>query len=140
MGYFRDIVRRKRKFWLEVPSDFDEKRIAVTRIFNMPLENITASTIIYGNYNWIGGGLFLGIPETILQFHKQYKSAVMRYLDQGLMNVEQHILYAMYTTDERKKFPLEIDVQLYVPGHKQVLGADPWFYLGYLMYNENLEW
>ncbi|KAK3094718.1 hypothetical protein FSP39_005402 [Pinctada imbricata] len=137
VGYFRDNVGRRKKFWLEVPSDFDKKKIAVTRVYHVDLDNVTPKVIILGNRNWVGGGLFLGIPSTILKFHKQYKSAVMRYLDNNLMNVEQHILYAMYTKIEREKYPLEVDLQLYIPGQQRVINTNPWFYLGYLMYRED---
>lgn len=136
-GYFRDIVHREKKFWLEVPDDFDKSRIGVTRVYYTDLERTSARTIILGNLNWIGGGLFLGTPEVISRFHDQYKKAVMRYLNQGIMNVEQHILYAMYTKQERQKYPIDIEVQLYIPGQRQVLNTNPWFYLGYLMYRED---
>jgi hypothetical protein len=121
---------------MEVPDDFDKARIGVTRVFFSDLKSVNARNIILSNINWIGGGLFLGTPDVILKFHKQYKKAVMRYLNQGIMNVEQHILYAMYTTAERKKYPLEVDVQLYIPGQRPVVNGNPWFYLGYVMYRE----
>ncbi|XP_048747001.2 uncharacterized protein LOC125659385 isoform X2 [Ostrea edulis] len=136
-GYFRDNVYRERKFWMEVPDDFNKSRIGVTRVFYADLENVNARNIILMNINWIGGGLFLGKPEVILKFHDQYKKAVMRYLSQGIMNVEQHILYAMYTKSERKKYPIDVEVQLYIPGQKRVRNGNPWFYLGYLMYRED---
>lgn len=135
-GYFRDNVYRERKYWMEVPDDFNKSRIGVTRVFYSDLKRTSARTIILGNMNWIGGGLFLGTPDVIIKFHDQYKKAVMRYLNQGLMNVEQHILYAMYTTQERKKYPIEVEVQLYIPGQRRVINGNPWFYLGYLMYRE----
>ncbi|XP_056006727.1 uncharacterized protein LOC125677994 [Ostrea edulis] len=136
VGYFRDTVYSERKFWMEVPDDFNKSSIGVTQVYQSDLERTNASTIILGNLNWIGGGLFLGKPEVILKFHDQYKKAVMRYLSQGLMNVEQHIIYAMYTKSEREKYPIDVEVQLYIPGQKRVRNGNPWFYLGYLMYKE----
>ncbi|XP_021376649.1 uncharacterized protein LOC110465269 isoform X2 [Mizuhopecten yessoensis] len=136
VGYFRDIVTRNKTFWLEVPNDFDPSKIGVTRVYNSKLTDIRPKTIIYGNLNWIGGGLFLGKPDVLVRFARQYKFAVMRYLNESLMNVEQHILYSMFTTEERKAHPLDVDVQLYIPGTKNVMSGNPWFYLGYLMYDE----
>jgi hypothetical protein len=136
VGYFRDIIHRERKFWLEVPDDFNQSCIGVTEVYHSDLESINASTIILENLDWIGGGLFLGNPDVILKFHDQYKKAVMRYLSQGIMNVEQHILYAMYTKAEREKYPIDVEVQVYIPGQKPVENGNPWFYLGYLMYTE----
>lgn len=135
-GYFRDIVHREKTFWLEVPDDFNKSRIGVTRVFYSDLERTSARTIILGNLIWVGGGVFLGTPEVISRFHDQYKKAVMRYLNQGIMNVEHQILYAMYTKQERQKYPIDIEVQLYVPGQRQVINTNPWFYLGYVMYRE----
>ncbi|KAK3108207.1 hypothetical protein FSP39_003190 [Pinctada imbricata] len=136
IGYFRDIVRRRKEFWLEVPSDFDETKIGVTRVYNVDLDNTSSRSIILQNKNWVGGGLFLGIPETISKFHEQYKSAVFQYLDKDLMNVEQQILYAMYAENEGQNHPKDVDLQLYIPGQRRVMNTNPWFYLGYLMYSE----
>lgn len=136
-GYFRDISHIEKKFWLEVPDDFDKSRIAVTRVFDSDLEKTTAKDIILKNLNWVGGGLFLGTPEVILKFHDQYKEAVMRYLKQGIMNVEQQLLYAMYTSQERSKYPIRVELQLYIPGQRPVINTNPWFYLGFVMYRED---
>lgn len=129
IGYFRHISSERRKFWLEVPQDFDSSKIGVTRVFNVPLKKITARQIILRNLNWIGGGLFLGTSNVILQFEKQYKRAVFYYLYRGLMNVEQQILYSMYTKEERGKIGVDVELQLYVPKGT----GDPWFYLGHSM-------
>jgi hypothetical protein len=40
------------------------------------------------------------------------------------------------TKKERKKRPITVEVQLYVPGTQKVIASDDWFYLGYLMYHE----
>nr|XP_022302478.1 uncharacterized protein LOC111110322 [Crassostrea virginica] len=133
-GYFRDISHKEKKFWLEVPDDFDKSRIAVTRVYDSDLEKTTAKDIILKNLNWVGGGLFLGTPEVILKFHDQYQKAVMRYLGQGIMNVEQHILFAMYTRQERNKYSIRVELQRYTPGQRPVVNNNDWFYLGYVMY------
>jgi hypothetical protein len=46
-------------------------------VFNSDLENNTAKSIILGNKNWIGGGLFLGKPDVLTKFELQYKSRVL---------------------------------------------------------------
>lgn len=135
IGYFRHIVQRASPFYLEAPNDFDDKRVAVTRVFYVDL-NVSASSIILGTMNWIGGGLFLGKPKVLKSFEKQYKHRVLYYLSQGLMNAEQHILYAMYTSEERRKNPIEIEIQLYIPGTQKVINSSPLFYLGFVMYHE----
>ncbi|XP_052104775.1 uncharacterized protein LOC127737864 [Mytilus californianus] len=138
LGYFRDISSRKKYFYLEVPTDFDNSKVGVTQVYNVPLKKVSARSIILGNKNWIGGGLFLGKPDVLKKFESQYKDRVLYYLSQELMNVEQHILYSMYTAEERKKNPITVEVQPYLPGKQKVLSGDPWFYLGFLMYNENI--
>ena len=136
-GYFRDIVHREKKYWLEVPDDFNKSRIGVTRVYNSDLKRTSARNIFLANLNWVGGGIFLGTPEVILKFHDQYKEAVMRYLKQGIMNVEQQLLYAMYTSQERSKYPIRVELQLYIPGQRPVINSNPWFYLGFVMYRED---
>jgi hypothetical protein len=37
-------------------------------VFNSDLESNTAKSIILGNENWIGGGLFLGKPDVLTKF------------------------------------------------------------------------
>lgn len=138
LGYFRDLdsLNLINDFWLEAPDDFDKSRIAVTRVYDHDLSKENARNIIFKKLDWVGGGLFLGTPEVILKFHDQYKDAVKRYLGQGLINSEQQILYAMYTTQERQKHPIAIKLHLYIPGQRKVINDDPWFYLGYLMYRD----
>lgn len=136
LGYFRDLAGRQKDFYLEVPSDLNTSTIGVTQVYHVDLERITAKSIILGNRNWIGGGLFLGKPDVLLKFETQYRDRVLYYLSQGLMNVEQHILYSMYTKSEREKNPISVEVQTYIPGTKPVACGDPWFYLGCLMYRE----
>lgn len=136
LGYFRDIVGRNIAFFLEIPEDFDKTKVGVTRVYDSNLKDISAMSIILENKNWIGGGLFLGKPEVLTTFEEQYKNRVLYYLSQGLMNVEQHILYSMYTFEERTKKPIHVEVQLYIPGQHKVMCENPWFYLGFLMYHE----
>lgn len=138
LGYFRDISSRKKYFYLEVPSDFDNSKVGVTQVYNVTLKNVSARSIILGNKNWTGGGLFLGKPDVLKKFESQYKNRVMYYLSQELVNVEQHILYSMYTAEERKKNPITDEVQPYLLGQQKIISGDPWFYLGFLMYNENI--
>lgn len=136
LGYFRDLVGREKYFYLDVPSDFNESRVGVTEVYKVDFKKETAESIILKNKNWIGGGLFLGRPDVLVNFEQQYKQRVLYYLSKGLMNVEQHILYSMFTLSERRNNPIKVEVQPYIPGTKLVICEDPWFYLGCLMYRE----
>lgn len=136
VGYFRDLLDNNKPFFLEVPDDLDVSKVGVTRVYDSKLNNITARDVILGKMIWIGGGLFLGSPDTLLKFELQYKDRVMYYLSQELMGDDQAILYAMYTRLEREKNPISVEVQTYIPGTKSVACSDPWFYLGCLMYQE----
>ena len=49
------------------------------------------------------------------------------------MNVEQHIIYAMFTTKGRADIKPNTELQIYRNG---TYNRDPWFYLGYLMKKE----
>ena len=129
IGYFRYIAMKKQYFKLELPSDFNESRIAVTQVYNVSMSK-EPSVIIKGNINWVGGGLFLGKRNIILQFTEEYKTAVDYFRSKKLMNVEQHIIYAMYTTLGRADIEPNIELQIY---QNVKYKGNPWFYLGYLM-------
>ena len=132
IGYFRDIVMEKQYFKLELPPGFNESRIAVTQVYDASMST-EPSVIIKGNINWVGGGLFLGKRNVILEFSKEYKTAVDYFRSKKLMNVDQNIIYAMYTTKGRADIKPNIELQIYRNGTYK---GDPWFYLGYLMKKE----
>ncbi|CAG2189039.1 unnamed protein product [Mytilus edulis] len=144
IGYFRYLVDRRKKFYLEVPGDFNDSKIGFTKVYDRDLEKDSAESILLTGNVWIGGGLILGKPDTLNLFETHFEKKVEYYLSQGLMNDDQRIFYAMYTATERQKHPINIDVQLYVldkkkniiPGRNYSKRDDKWFHLGYLMYNE----
>ena len=121
---------------LSISHVFNDNKIGVIEVCKVNFRTETARAIILQNKNWIGSGLFLGKPDVFVDFELQYKQRVLYFLSQGLMNVEQHILFSMYTSSERENNPITVEVQTYIPGTKKVICADPWFYLGCLMYRE----
>ncbi|OWF44410.1 hypothetical protein KP79_PYT20504 [Mizuhopecten yessoensis] len=135
IGYFREIENATKKFWLEVPTEFDRTKIGATRIFNNRLA-ANPSTIIRIHMNWIGAGIFLGERDVFLTFTKQYKLSVLRFLEKGLITVEQYMLGAMYSRVERIAHPQRVDIQAFKPVNGRTKTTDPWFYLGFLMYKE----
>ena len=134
VGYFRDICQQTHRFRLEVPSNFNSSKIGMTRVYDVDFNQTKAENIIRNNENWVGGGVYLGKRDPILLFAKDYKNATLRFLSRKLMNVEQHIIYSMYTKEERATYSPKVELQTYIPGTQTVLNLNPWFYLGYLMY------
>ncbi|XP_033760030.1 LOW QUALITY PROTEIN: protein HtrL-like [Pecten maximus] len=135
IGYFREIENATNKFWLEVPTEFDKTKIGATRIFNSRHSG-SASSIIRLSMNWIGAGIFLGERNIFLTFTEQYKQSVMRFLNKGLISVEQYMLGAMYSKVERIAYPPRVEIQAFQPINGRTKTTDPWFYLGFLMYKE----
>ncbi|KAJ8316108.1 hypothetical protein KUTeg_006122 [Tegillarca granosa] len=134
-GYLKYLRGRNKTFTLDVPKNFNQSKIGATQALNVSL-NVTPKEIFYKQLNWIAGGLFLGVPETILKFEKQYRNAVLRFLRRNLMAPEQQIIYAMYSNEERRKHPVDVELQKYIPGSMPVPHKSPWHFLGYAMYNE----
>lgn len=131
IGYFRDVVERKVDFTLDIPPGFDPGKISVNRVEGLSM-NIDPFTIFRKNIVWVGGGIFLGKGEALLQFEQLYHRAVKFFLDQQLVNSDQQVLYSMYSKKGREALKPNIELQLYIPKGS----GNPWFYLGYLCRKE----
>lgn len=131
IGYFRDVVERKVDFTLDIPPGFDPGKISVNRVEGLSM-NIDPFTIFRKNIVWVGGGIFLGKGEALLQFEQLYHRAVKYFLDQQLVNSDQQVLYSMYSKKGREALKPSIELQLYIPKGS----GNPWFYLGYLCRKE----
>lgn len=131
IGYFRDVVERKVDFTLDIPPGFDPGKISVNRVEGLSM-NIDPFTIFRKNIVWVGGGIFLGKGEALLQFEQLYHRAVKYFLDQQLVNSDQQVLYSMYSKKGREALKPNIELQLYIPKGS----GNPWFYLGYLCRKE----
>lgn len=131
IGYFRDVVERKVDFTLDIPPGFDPGKISVNRVEGLSM-NIDPFTIFRKNIVWVGGGIFLGKGEALLQFEQLYHRAVKYFLDQQLVNSDQQVLYSMYSKKGRETLKPNIELQLYIPKGS----GNPWFYLGYLCRKE----
>lgn len=131
IGYFRDVVERKVDFTLDIPPGFNPGKISVNRVEGLSM-NIDPFTIFRKNIVWVGGGIFLGKGEALLQFEQLYHRAVKYFLDQQLVNSDQQVLYSMYSKKGREALKPNIELQLYIPKGS----GNPWFYLGYLCRKE----
>lgn len=131
IGYFRDVVERNVDFTLDIPPGFDPGKISVNRVEGLSM-NIDPFTIFRKNIVWVGGGIFLGKGEALLQFEQLYHRAVKYFLDQQLVNSDQQVLYSMYSKKGREALKPNIELQLYIPKGS----GNPWFYLGYLCRKE----
>lgn len=131
IGYFRDIMGRNVDFTLDIPPGFDPGKISVNRLEDLSM-NIDPFTIFKKNIVWVGGGIFLGKGEVLLQFEQLYQRAVKYFLDQRLVNSDQQVLYSMYSKKGREALKPNVELQLYIPKGS----GNPWFYLGYLCRKE----
>lgn len=129
IGYFREVVNVSTEFCIQPPPNFDTGRVAMTRINSVDL-NQDIETIFYHNVVWVGGGMLLGESVILSQFCDNYRKAVIRYLERGLMNTDQQIIFAMNTETELDNFKPNVELQLYYPPDN----STSWFYLGYLCY------
>lgn len=127
IGYFRDLIGSNQYFELKIPPNFDSSRLAVNLISHLGM-NTRPYSIFRSNVVWVGGGLFIGTRNVVIEFEKLYERAVLYFLDQKLMNSDQQVLYSLYSQEGRKALKPNIELQLYTPTG----GVNPWFYLGYL--------
>ncbi|XP_053406609.1 uncharacterized protein LOC123546280 [Mercenaria mercenaria] len=128
VGYFRDRMSDK-LFYIGKPKNFNDSKIAVSLVD--PKQRLTNRpyVIFRGNLVWVGGGLVFGDRNHIIKFSKDFKRAVQYFLSQGLMNTDQQVVYAMYTTKGREVLKPEVELQLYKT-------QSQWFYLGNSMVRE----
>ena len=110
-----------------VPPDIDVKRVAYNQLRSFE-ETTDPIRIFRDNQLWGGGGMFIGLGTVIDAFDKFYQKAVDYFLDLKVMNSDQQVLYAIYTTRGRQALNPTIEIQPYKPKSH----GNPWFYLGFL--------
>ncbi|XP_025111726.1 uncharacterized protein LOC112574713 [Pomacea canaliculata] len=133
IGYFRYLTERRRNFWIVRPPDMDDAKMAVTQI--MPPDfTLYPDEIFKNNLVWVGGGMSVGTRGVYRQFAEEYTGATDAFLDQGLSNTDQQVLYAMFTHPHGLQHRVSTQLQMYTWSLSCVW--DCWFYLGYLCYRE----
>ncbi|XP_076449253.1 uncharacterized protein LOC143285730 [Babylonia areolata] len=123
VGYLRNIAGQKPplNYTMFPPPEYDPRRVLCGEVFN-PDFNRAWKGILRGNVNWVAGGFFLARRDVMSTFVDQYRRAVTLFLEQGESQVEQHILYAMYTKEGRAIVKPTVELQ--------ALHGD-WFYIGF---------
>lgn len=124
IGIFRDIVASKdgKLFKLKIPPNFEKSQIAYSEI--KPAKSPSISNIFRHNLVTVCGGFFIGRPSVMQKWSHQYKYYVEKYLNIGVANTDQQVLYAMLVDKERPA----INIQTYTGDGK----SNKWFYLPYL--------
>lgn len=109
------------------PPDIDKNKIAVTQVMGYT-KGLTPSNIFRHNNVWVGGGMFIGTANLILQFEQLYNRAINYFLDKKIMNTDQQVLYYLYNEEGRQALKPDIELQTYIPGKYP---GDRLFHLGY---------
>lgn len=93
--------------------------------------NLTLKEIMYQQKLFVACGFFIGKPEYLYLFITDYKMAVEHLLKIKLMNSDQQIVYAMYSS--KLCFPPKIPIQTFCDETRlRNRCSDRWFYLGEL--------
>ncbi|XP_070189120.1 uncharacterized protein [Littorina saxatilis] len=125
VGYLRDIAGKNFTGYynllppLNLP--LDASRVLCGQVVK---PNFTTPwlTVIRRNRNWVAGGFFLATPDVMTRFVTQYRRAVTSFLALNESQVEQQVIYAMYTNDGRRMVKPIVELQA-VPGG--------WFTIGF---------
>lgn len=129
VGLFRDSVRMSQYFILNIPDGFNESRISVCEVFNVPMDGDVVE-IFMKKIVWVCGCIFVGEHDLVLRYTEQYRRSVEYFLSQNLSNTDEQILYAMYTKTGRRELQPDIELQLFnATGTKD----NRFFFLGYYM-------
>lgn len=134
LGFLGYLKGQNKYFHLEVPKTFNKTKIGVTRVFQSDLKHVDIKNIVSKDLVWISGSMYLGLPLTIMSLERQFHSAVMRYLNRGVIGTDAQIIHGMYSMKERRRFPVDVYLQYFTPKTRRIRHPRKWDYLGYLMY------
>ncbi|XP_070176202.1 uncharacterized protein [Littorina saxatilis] len=133
IGYYRYLTQRRRPFYVVTPPGMDESKIAMTQI--QPRDpSLFPSDVFRQNLVWVGGGMSIGTREVFKTFVEEYDIATEKFLEEGLSNTDQQVIYSMYTDIHHLTNKLQTSIQTYRWIFDRVCSC--WFYLGYQCYRE----
>ena len=90
IGLFRAVVGERHIFSLFLPPGFDHNKIAYSGQGAFDPTS-TPIQIVRGNAVWVGGAMFLGVPDILYLYTKDYMHAVRQLLDIGVMSTDQQV-------------------------------------------------
>ena len=134
IGYFRHTTFRQRDFWITVPPEMDESKIAVSEVQPSNFNAVDPELIFKQNIYWVGGGMLLGTRDTFSTFIKELHYAMNYFLSMGLFNTDQQLIYAMFTGSAKEVLNVKTELQLFSWPFNWYRNC--WFYLGYYCYRE----
>ena len=124
IGLFRDLLLHSNRiispFHIGLPPGFDRSKIAYNEV--VPMRNVSNKDIFYRNLYWVCGCFFIARRAVLLQWVKEYKKFTERFLDEGLANTDQRIIYAIQANEKTM-----VKIQAYKPR----LHVNRWFDLAY---------
>ncbi|XP_076436444.1 uncharacterized protein LOC143275971 [Babylonia areolata] len=134
LGYFRDLSFRKRKFWIAVPPEFDDTKLAACEVGTPSFEK-NVEEIFKRNEYWVGGGMFLATRRRYAAFLTEYRRALLHFLGLGLANTDQQVIYSMFQPQFREALNVTTELQAF-SWPWEIVFSRCWFYLGYHCYRE----
>lgn len=103
VSYYKDIVHSSsHAFKICLPINFIEDRVA----FNAPFTRkpYLVDDIFKHSRAWVSSNLFIANRDTILAFCRDYHQALFRFLEEGLANTDQQVLFAMFSEEYTRLF------------------------------------
>ena len=123
IGCFRDFVNQTEDFILKVPVGFNDSFISYSQV-DPRNTNLTPKTIMWDNLVWVGGAFVLGQIDLMRKWTWIYMQFVDYFLQQGLMNSDQQIIYAAANINSTFRNMIKVHKN----GKNEHLSR--WFYLG----------
>ncbi len=113
IGYFRGMAHpivtvNETPLSLYLPPMLDQKKVAFGESHQRD-EDVTPSEILKQRITWVSGSMFVGSASTMHKWVLQYVKYVNRFLQKGLIGVDQHVVHAMFQTGDK----LDVDLQSY---------------------------
>ena len=97
----------KKEFGLDLPSNFDEKRIGITTVGTL-MQGVSLERSVRGNLNYIAGGCLLGRLDILKTFCIEYLAFVQKGIKEKMLGVEQQMMYAMFSSINKPNSSLQL--------------------------------
>jgi hypothetical protein len=127
IGVYRNMTSSKeiKPFHIYLPECFDSNKIAYNQVAKP--RPVNDKDIFFKNLNLVGSGIFLGEINTMKLWVQQYMNYTEMFLEKGLANTDQQVLYAMQNNHSPP-----VKLQGYVPRG----AGNIWFYLANVCKNQ----
>lgn len=135
VGIFRDFTASDTPpFYLGIPPDHHEHAV-VFQLVQPLTPDVDPQKSVHESNFWLAGGFFCGRFDVLQTFVVDYKTFLLKFLQQNLTNTDQQVLLAMYHPANPDRPRISIQAYASPFGYSsQLIGPfvySPWFFISH---------